>query len=173
MSLYQSVLFVSIGGGKLFLNCMQVSSRSIRWNKLSIRDFQIDKKAWFVRIFIFLWNVFTVSCIFIRRQGNSNLKLISRVDSLTALKFKFTLCLLFEILYSWFATTWQGGHVGGQNKRIFPRKIYMKIEFSSQRREMLLFLTTNMAAVTSLANQQYWANNLCFRAHAFNVNVSL
>ena len=30
----------------------------------------------------------------------------------------------------------------------------MKIEFSSQRREMLLFLTTNMAAVTSLANQQ-------------------
>ena len=29
----------------------------------------------------------------------------------------------------------------------------MKIEFSSQRREMLLFLTTNMAAVTSRANQ--------------------
>lgn len=51
---------------------MQVSSRSIRWNKLSIRDFQINKKAWFVRIFIFLWNVFTVSCIFILRQGNSN-----------------------------------------------------------------------------------------------------
>ena len=34
-------------------------------------------------------------------------------------------------------------------------RIYMKIEFSSQRREMLLFLTTNMAAVTSRANQQY------------------
>ena len=33
--------------------------------------------------------------------------------------------------------------------------IYVKIEFSSQRREMLLFLTTNMAAVTSRANQQY------------------
>ena len=31
----------------------------------------------------------------------------------------------------------------------------MKIDFSSQRREMLLFLTTNMAAVTSRANQQY------------------
>ena len=31
----------------------------------------------------------------------------------------------------------------------------MKIEFSSQRREMLLFLTTNMAAVTSRANQQF------------------
>ena len=30
----------------------------------------------------------------------------------------------------------------------------MKIEFSSQRRERLLFLTTNMAAVTSRANQQ-------------------
>ena len=33
----------------------------------------------------------------------------------------------------------------------------MKIEFSSQRREMLLFLTTNMAAVTSRANQQYFS----------------
>ena len=31
----------------------------------------------------------------------------------------------------------------------------MKIEFRSQRRKMLLFLTTNMAAVTSCANQQY------------------
>ena len=31
----------------------------------------------------------------------------------------------------------------------------MKLEFSSQRKEMLLFLTTNMAAVTSRANQQY------------------
>ena len=59
-----------------------------------------------------------------------------------------------DLRYSWFATTWQGGHVGCQNKRIFPRRIYMKIEFSSQRREMLLFLTTNMAAVTSRANQQ-------------------
>ena len=58
-------------------------------------------------------------------------------------------------IYSWFATTWQGGHVGGQNKRIFPWRICMKIVFSSQRREMLLFLTTNMAAVTSSANQQY------------------
>ena len=56
--------------------------------------------------------------------------------------------------YSWFATTWQGGHTGGQNKRIFPGRICMKIEFRSRRREMLLFLTTNMAAVTSRANQQ-------------------
>ena len=31
----------------------------------------------------------------------------------------------------------------------------MKIEFSSQRREMLLFLITNMAAVTSRGNQQF------------------
>ena len=31
----------------------------------------------------------------------------------------------------------------------------MKIQFSSQRREMLLFLTTNMAAVTSRVNRQY------------------
>ena len=33
----------------------------------------------------------------------------------------------------------------------------MKIEFSSQRTEMLSFLTTNMAVVTSRANQQYSA----------------
>ena len=38
----------------------------------------------------------------------------------------------------------QGGHVGGQYNRI-----YVKIEFSSQRREMHLVLTINMAAVTS------------------------
>ena len=30
----------------------------------------------------------------------------------------------------------------------------MKIEFSSQRREMLLLLITNMAALTSRTNQQ-------------------
>ena len=35
-------------------------------------------------------------------------------------------------------------------------KMCIKIEFISQRRETLLFLTTNMAAVTSLANQQYF-----------------
>ena len=55
---------------------------------------------------------------------------------------------------SWFATTWQGGQFGGQYNRIFSLRIYMKEEFSSQRREMLLFLTINMAAVTSRANQQ-------------------
>ena len=37
---------------------------------------------------------------------------------------------------------------------IFFRRIYMKIEFVSQRREMLLLLTTIMAAVTSRANRQ-------------------
>ena len=35
--------------------------------------------------------------------------------------------------------------------RICSRRIYMKMEFSSQRREMLLFLITNMAAVASRA----------------------
>ena len=38
----------------------------------------------------------------------------------------------------------------------FSRIINMKIEFGSQRRQMLLFLTTNMDAVTSSADQQYW-----------------
>ena len=55
--------------------------------------------------------------------------------------------------YSWFATTWQSGHVGSQNNRIKYRLIYMKIELSSQEgRKMRLFLTSNMAAVTSRAN---------------------
>ena len=31
----------------------------------------------------------------------------------------------------------------------------MKIEFGFQRRQMLFFLTTDMAAVTSSADQQY------------------
>ena len=38
---------------------------------------------------------------------------------------------------------------------LFSRRIYMKIEVTSQRREMLLFLTTKMAAVTSPTNQKY------------------
>ena len=44
---------------------------------------------------------------------------------------------------------WQSGHVGGQNNSIISWIIYKKMEFSSQRREMLLFFATNMAAVTS------------------------
>ena len=63
-------------------------------------------------------------------------------------KFAKLLATWVKTLYSWFATTWQGGHVGGRYNRIFSRAIYMKIEFSFQRREMVLFLTTNMAAVT-------------------------
>ena len=34
-------------------------------------------------------------------------------------------------------------------------RIFIKIELTFQRREMLLFLTTNMAVVTSRANQEY------------------
>ena len=36
--------------------------------------------------------------------------------------------------------------------------IYMKMEFSSKRREMLWFFNTNMAAMTSRVNQQYITN---------------
>ena len=48
----------------------------------------------------------------------------------------------------------------------------MKIEFSFQRREMVLFLTTNMAAVTYRANQQYVSSFLflCY-ASFFHVPV--
>ena len=45
--------------------------------------------------------------------------------------------------------------LGVRKKELFSRRIYMKIEVTSQRREMLLFLTTKMAAVTSPANQKY------------------
>ena len=45
--------------------------------------------------------------------------------------------------------------LGVSKKELFSRRIYMKIEVTSQRREMLLFLTTKMAAVTSPANQKY------------------
>ena len=44
-------------------------------------------------------------------------------------------------------------HVAGQHNRTFSRRIYLKMELSFQRGEMLLFLTTNMAAVMSRTNQ--------------------
>ena len=51
--------------------------------------------------------------------------------------------------YSWFATTWQGGHVVVFfSKNLNENRVY----FPEGR--MLLFLTTDMAAVTSCANQQ-------------------
>ena len=45
--------------------------------------------------------------------------------------------------------------LGVNTIEFFSGRIYMKIVFSSQGREMLLFLTTYMAAVTSRANQQW------------------
>ena len=56
--------------------------------------------------------------------------------------------------YSWFATAWQGSHVGWHYNIIISSGIYMEIELRSERRETLLFLSFNMAAVTSCANQQ-------------------
>ena len=63
---------------------------------------------------------------------------------------------VLKVANSWFETTWHGGHVGGKyNGYIFSWRIYMKMEFSCQRRKKLLFWTTNMTAVTSSASQQY------------------
>ena len=42
---------------------------------------------------------------------------------------------------------------GGQNNGIFSRRIDVKIEFSFQGSETLLFFSANMVAVTSDANQ--------------------
>ena len=52
--------------------------------------------------------------------------------------------------------------------------LYMKIKFSSQRREILLFLTTNMAAVTPRANQQllYYRSRCRRRRHRLNSLLS-
>ena len=48
--------------------------------------------------------------------------------------FRSTLRLCLH--YSWFPTRWRhGGHVQVQNDGILSRVIYMKIEFSSQRRK--------------------------------------
>ena len=55
----------------------------------------------------------------------------------------------------------------------FFGKICIKIEFISQRRETLLFLTPNMAAVTSLANQQYYSVGIRSVMYFPLVHVSL
>ena len=47
----------------------------------------------------------------------------------------------------------------GQNNRILSN---MKIEFSTQRRQMLLFLSTNMVTVTPCANQPLTGNFIKF-----------
>ena len=46
-------------------------------------------------------------------------------------------------------------HVGGQNKRKFAHVICIKTAVNSQRRKILLFLSTNMAAMASHKNDQY------------------
>ena len=46
-------------------------------------------------------------------------------------------------------------HVGGKNKRKFAHIIYIIMEVKTQRRKILLFLSTNMAAMTSHAILQY------------------
>ena len=45
--------------------------------------------------------------------------------------------------------------LGVSTIELFSRRILMKIEVTSHRREMVLFFITNMAAVTSPANQKY------------------
>ena len=45
--------------------------------------------------------------------------------------------------------------LGVSKKELFSRGICMKIVVTSQRTEMVFFLITNMAAVTSPANQKY------------------
>ena len=50
---------------------------------------------------------------------------------------------------------WHCRHVGGQkNKSKFARKVCIKLAFNSPRRKILLFLSTNMAAMTSHTNHQ-------------------
>ena len=91
------------------------------------------------------------------REVPHGLNLIGRFEKKGSGKIGNILRCVFILSYSWFATTRQGGHVGGHYNIIFSRRIYIKIEFCSQKRKMLLFLTPNMVALTSRANQQYQA----------------
>ena len=45
----------------------------------------------------------------------------------------------------------------------------MKTEFSSQRREKLLFPTTNMVVITSRINQQFITN--CYKINIKNIMI--
>ena len=58
----------------------------------------------------------------------------------------------------WSYSSYIGGfhcrHVGGQNKRKFVHIVCIKMALNSPRRKILLFLSTNMAAMTSHANHQ-------------------
>ena len=63
---------------------------------------------------------------------------------------------------------WYGGHVGGHYKEFYFSKICMKVEFSSQRREMLSFLIINMAAVTSRE-----AGNALLHGNPFTLEITL
>ena len=47
-----------------------------------------------------------------------------------------------------------------------------RLEFSSQSREMLLFVATNMATVTSSANQQYFSLNYFYVIFPFKAYLN-
>ena len=50
----------------------------------------------------------------------------------------------------------------GVVNKISSRRIYMKMEFSSQRRQILFFLATNTAAVTHVQTSNYGVNCMIF-----------
>ena len=66
---------------------------------------------------------------------------------------------LFSMLLSIGGSHCRHMHVGVQNKRKFVHIVCIKMEVKSQRRKILLFMYTNMAAMTSHANHQYKLTN--------------
>ena len=77
--------------------------------------------------------------------------------------FRFVLMAFSKIHLFLLGLHWR--HIGGQNKRKFVHLVCIKMEVNSQRRKMLFFLSTNMAAMTSPANHQYqqaFARCACF-----------
>ena len=116
-------------------------SLQLTWNEISgfILKFIIkvsDELTLSTQVFLLHWRInpsrrFTICFI---RVGFRRNNCHSRVSG--ELKME-------QQQYSLFATTWQGGHVGVQYNKLFSGRIYMKIEFTSQRREMLLVLTTS------------------------------
>ena len=65
------------------------------------------------------------------------------------------LTAVYFILSSWFATTWQGGHVGGQyNKNCFSKNLHKNIFYFPGERNAFVLNHHHMAALTSPANKQ-------------------
>ena len=90
---------------------------------------------------------------------------LSSKTLISTLAFTYWFWLFFKLfsndkkMYSWSATTWQGSHAGGQYNRYISQRIYLKIELPRWEK-CVLFLTTNLCAITSVRTSNIIAANL-------------